>query len=512
MPILLLAPAACSQANRATIAPPVPAPQPARPAAPPPTQAPVAQPSAPAPQRLSTTGDAVIDSIIAAYPLDRVAWGIEVFDPATSRLLYRSGAERHFIPASNTKIVATSAAMSILGPEWRFRTDVHASGGGPNGAVETIVLVGHGDPTMSARFFPNDFSVLAALADSVSHAGIRRILRGVIIDASYFDEMFVNPVWEVGDLRTWDAAPVAAFAIGEGSLRAVVRPALSSGQHATVHVVGPAGIARVRSQVMTGPVNSPTSLEQHLAGDTIVFTGNIAVDAPPDTEIVATVDPVAYAGAAFVALLRERNIEVSSNVRIVYDSIESDRLPHLPDTRRIATWQSPPLRDIVAGLMPPSANWMAEQICKTLGAEKNGHGSWRACVRTEAPFLVSAGVDSTAFLLRDGSGLTAQNLLTPHAIVQILEFDRRAPWGEDYRHALAQPGVKGTMQRRLLTLKGRLWAKTGSITNVNSLSGYLQTDSGRMIIFSILSNGSGRAASEVRRAMDAIVTRMAEAW
>jgi serine-type D-Ala-D-Ala carboxypeptidase/endopeptidase (penicillin-binding protein 4) len=507
-PLLVILAAACSQATRVVVAPPAPTPPPVAVTSAP---APVTIPPPP-PPRTSTAGDPIIDSIISADHLERVGWGIEVFDPATSRLLYRSGAERHFIPASNTKLVATSAAMALLGPDWRYRTDVHASGDGPGGAVESLVIVGRGDPTMSSRFFANDFTVMSSLADSISHAGVRRVTHGVIIDASYFDDNFLHPVWEVGDLRSSDAAPVAAFAIGEGSFRAVVRAGNESGQPASLHVVGPPGLVRVRSAVVTGPPDSPTSLDEKLAGDTIIFTGTIPLNAPGDTQQVALVDPVAYAGAAFVAMLRERNIDVAGGVRIVYDSLEARRLPFLPNSRLVASWESPPLREIVAGLMKPSANWIAEQLCKTLGAERNGRGSWPACVRAEAPFLLSAGLDSTAFFLRDGSGLAAQNLLTPHAIVQLLEYDRRAPWGEDYRRSLAEPGEKGTLQRRLLGLKGRLWAKTGSITNVNSLSGYLQTDSGKMLIFSILSNGSGRSASEVRRAMDEVVLRMTNAW
>lgn len=507
--VLVLSVTACSQAAGGTVAAPIPAPAATRAVAPPP---PPLAPAAPVAQRTSTSGDSVIDSIIAVYPLDRVSWGIEVFDPGTVRLLYRHSAERHFIPASNTKIVATSAALALLGPDWRYRTDVHATGSGAAGTVETVLIVGRGDPTMSERFFGNDFAVLAALADSVARGGVRRITRGVIIDASYFDDVFVHPVWEVGDLRSSDAAPVAAFAIGEGSFGAVVRPGRAAGNAASVRVLGPPGLVRVRSEVLTEVSDGRTSIVERLAGDTILFTGTIALNAPADTERVALVDPVAYAGNAFVAALRERNIEVSGGVRIVYDTTEAHRLPFTPDTRRIASWESPPIRDIVSALMKPSANWMTEQVCKTLGAERNGRGSWASCVRVEAPFLVSAGIDSTAFLLRDGSGLAAQNLLTPHAIVQLLEHDRRAAWGEDYRRSLAEPGEKGTLTRRLLPLKGRLWAKTGSITNVNSLSGYVQTDSGKMLIFSILSNGSGRPASEIRGAMDAIVMRITRAW
>jgi D-alanyl-D-alanine carboxypeptidase/D-alanyl-D-alanine-endopeptidase (penicillin-binding protein 4) len=121
------------------------------------------------------------------------------------------------------------------------------------------------------------------------------------------------------------------------------------------------------------------------------------------------------------------------------------------------------------------------------------------------------GVDSLDLRLRDGSGLSAQNVLTPRGQVRLLEHVRSGPWGDAYRAALAEPGEQGgTLENRLGGLQGRVFAKTGSLTNVASLSGYLLRPDGSTVIFSIMSNGSGLPGSRVQAAIDQVVRVLAE--
>jgi D-alanyl-D-alanine carboxypeptidase/D-alanyl-D-alanine-endopeptidase (penicillin-binding protein 4) len=154
---------------------------------------------------------------------------------------------------------------------------------------------------------------------------------------------------------------------------------------------------------------------------------------------------------------------------------------------------------------------MDEQLCKTIGAEKAERGSWSVCTRVERRFLIdSVGIDSTAVLLRDASGLSVQNLLTPESIAQLLDWSRRAAWGETYRTSQAEPGRPGTLDNRLLELSGRVFAKSGSLTNVITLSGYVLNRGSNEIIFSIMTNATGQPGSIVRAAVDRIVREIAE--
>ena len=179
--------------------------------------------------------------------------------------------------------------------------------------------------------------------------------------------------------------------------------------------------------------------------------------------------------------------------------------------RALATLTSPPMAEIVEAILEPSQNWMTEQLVHVLGLTLGQEGSWEEGFTVEGEFLAQrVGVDTLDIHFRDGSGLSAYNLVTPRAMVQILRYMRNSPNGEVYRKALAEPGEEeGTLRSRLPGLEGRVFAKTGTISHVNSLSGYLVTDSGREIIFSVLTNGSGLSSTPVRAAIDQVVQAVA---
>jgi serine-type D-Ala-D-Ala carboxypeptidase/endopeptidase (penicillin-binding protein 4) len=154
---------------------------------------------------------------------------------------------------------------------------------------------------------------------------------------------------------------------------------------------------------------------------------------------------------------------------------------------------------------------MAEQVLKTLGYTYGRGGSWAGGNDVARAWLYDmAGVDSGSVQLRDASGMSAQNLLSPEATLAMLDHARRQPWGAAWRDAFPQPGMQGsTLSGRLEGLEGRVFGKTGTITNVNSLSGYFLAADGREYLFSILTNGSGLPAATMRAAIDQVVRAMA---
>jgi D-alanyl-D-alanine carboxypeptidase/D-alanyl-D-alanine-endopeptidase (penicillin-binding protein 4) len=168
------------------------------------------------------------------------------------------------------------------------------------------------------------------------------------------------------------------------------------------------------------------------------------------------------------------------------------------------------MSDIVHGILAPSQNWIAEQLLRTLGAEKRGEGSWRAGIQVETEFLYGVvGIDSAALRMNDGSGMSPQNLVTPHAVVQLYNYARTAPWGPVFREGLAKAGEPGTLSSRLRTLEGRFAGKTGTLNSVNALGGYVRTHDDRELIVSLVSNASGLPAGPVVTALDKLVETLA---
>jgi D-alanyl-D-alanine carboxypeptidase/D-alanyl-D-alanine-endopeptidase (penicillin-binding protein 4) len=303
---------------------------------------------------------------------------------------------------------------------------------------------------------------------------------------------------------------VDALALADGTFDLIVRGGSVAGAEGTAEVAGVLA-QPVRAAIVTDTVGGrlSVSVDYTARRDTIFVTGSIGAGAV-DTVTRAVTNPARTAVEALATLLRQRGVSVDSTM-VMRDSADAAalRAVALPVTE----WQSAPMSEIVSVILRPSQNWVAEQVVKTLGAQAGGDGSWRAGIERELEYLYgSAGVDSGAVNLRDGSGMSAQNLLTPAATVAMLLHARAQPWSGAFRDALAAPGRPGTtLTNRLRPREGRVFGQTGTISNVNSLSGYLVGADGRDIVFSILTNGSGLPSGAVRAAIDEIVLAVARA-
>jgi D-alanyl-D-alanine carboxypeptidase/D-alanyl-D-alanine-endopeptidase (penicillin-binding protein 4) len=347
----------------------------------------------------------------------------------------------------------------------------------------------------------------------VAAAGIHSVAL-LTIDATRFTDPAVNGTWEVGDLPGTSAPPVGAFALQEGTFQLELKGGEAPGEPAAATPLFPlaapaiAAPQPVRAALVTDTPGARLRLgtEFTMRRDTIFLAGSIGAG-ETDTLRLAQTDAPATAARALAHALGAAGVRVDSvAVRRAGQSAADTT-----GMSRLGVLESPPLADIVAAILQPSQNWIAEQLLKTLGAELGEDGSWSGGLAVERRYLVTrAGLDSLAFDLRDASGLSVQNLLTPAAIVTLLDHALGLPWGDRYRSALAAPGLAGsTLENRLPALRGRLQGKTGTVTHVNSLSGFLVTDGRRELTFSIMSNGSGVPAARVRAAIDSTVSLLA---
>jgi serine-type D-Ala-D-Ala carboxypeptidase/endopeptidase (penicillin-binding protein 4) len=463
-----------------------------------------AGPAAPRPQAL-TPLRAVADSVRETPPLHRSHWGVSIYDRRTGEYLYGSEPQRNFIPASVTKLVVAAVALAELGEAFRYRTELLVvDEDDPAGA--RVVVAGRGDPSLSRRFHPDDFAALDSLADSLAARGVARV-RELVIDAGFFVDASRHGAWETGDLDWYYAAPVSAFAVAEGTFTVVVSPAAEAGFPAGVQVRAPPGAVFVESAFITDTAGAPLrfTVDRQVGSDTVRLSGSIAVDADPDTTRLAVGDPARYAAHALAWRMGRRGVEVGAT-RVALHGEGAEAEARAAGARVAAAWHSPPLTAIVGALLPHTVNWIAEQLVKTLGAERGGEGSWAAGRSVQRRYLADVvGVDTLAFRLSDGSGLSVQNLLAPFTVVQLLEHAARQPWAPAFQRALAVPGGEGTLSGRLPGLESRVAAKTGTLTNVAALAGYLTTADGAPLIFAIIVNGSALPASPVRRGIDTIV-------
>ncbi|MDG2239734.1 MAG: D-alanyl-D-alanine carboxypeptidase/D-alanyl-D-alanine-endopeptidase [Longimicrobiales bacterium] len=461
-----------------------------------------------------------VEATLDTSPVDQVHFGVMAVDVRTGRALYARNAHRKFVPASNQKVLVTSTALSLLGPDYRYETEVWATGSRMDSMLDgDIVVLASGDPTMSDRFWASGEAALAAIADTLHRRGLRHLTGSVFVDVSQWDSTTVGPTWEVEDLRFAYGSTGGAFAIDEGEIQVVVTAGPAVGTPASVEW-SPRGTSDyLTSRILTAPPDSSTRVRPFYLPESrrLVLEGRTGLGTV-DTASFAIRDPVRQATAALGTAIRQAGITMEGTARVAWaDSMRVGRgclsglVQECPNAGHIFTFSSPPLAVISQQLLERSQNWMTEQLIRTLGAELGEEGSWDEGVDVIRTFLTEeVGIDSLDVAPRDGSGLSAYNLVTPRALVSILSFMRHSENWDIFKEALASPGEEdSTLEHRLLDLEGRVFAKTGTISNVNSLSGYLVREDGSEVIFSVLSNGSGLPASVVRAAIDDVVRDLA---
>jgi len=496
-----------------------------------------------------------IDRLLQEAPFGGIQWGILIVDGESGGTLYERNASTRFIPASNMKLPVTVAALDLLGPDFRWETAFFSESAPVEGTIAgALRLVGTGDPTLGAPFFSSSTEALSALTDSLLAAGVRRVTGPLIVDASAWDSTTVPDSWMVGNLSPTYGATGGAFVVGRGEVAIWILSGTTSGTPATIDW-SPRGKSEfIEARVSTATPGEPSVVISSFLPESRrwFISGSVSVGELRMLTLAAR-DPVRLATDALARMLEEKGVVLEGGVEIewggqggtapsVGDSVGSAIATRAPirvegaaiaggDTApgrndfdtpgptnpplapqiRVAGLSSPPLAEVVYPILDSSQNWMTEQLVRTLGAELGERGSWSEGFRIiEEHLAAGLQIDSLDLHMEDGSGLSAYNLLAPRAIVRILAHAQMAPWGDAFRTSLPTPGrTGGTLDGRLAGLEGRIHAKTGTIMNVNSLSGYLLTNDGRDLMFSILTNGSNLPAAAVRARMDAIVREMA---
>ncbi|HXF96193.1 MAG TPA: D-alanyl-D-alanine carboxypeptidase/D-alanyl-D-alanine-endopeptidase, partial [Gemmatimonadales bacterium] len=262
----------------------------------------------------------------------------------------------------------------------------------------------------------------------------------------------------------------------------------------------------------TGPADSGSTIGdnffRHPGTWSIWAEGTAALGRKPWSESFAVPDPNLYAARALMAALAARGIAVEGGATGTTDSLayRAARLAGPLVDRR-----GRPLGDLIFPVLNTSQNTFAEYLLKILGRELGGVGSWEAGLEIERRFLVdSVGIDSTAFALDDGSGLSAGNLVTPRALVRLLRYLDRHPRREVFLRGLPRAGQPGSLLRRFVgtPVEGRVVAKTGSIYRVNSLAGYVERPDGRRLVFAIAVNNHTVPGRQILAQIDSVVVEI----
>ena len=426
----------------------------------------------------------------------RSRFGILIQSLGKRETLYSKDAQRFFIPASNVKLFTTAAALKQLSPTFRIRTSVYGTFT-PTGW--RIRLVGRGDPSLTD-------AQLKELAQQLKRRGIRQITQ-LTIDDAYFDSDWFNGDWAVGDVQAAYGAPVNSTIVNQNALGLRLIPQ-ALGQPLRVEWDEGRDRWEIENRSITVDRKAAEFIEvgRDLTRPILRVSGQLRVGSEPAPTAIAALNPAENFLQRFQTALNAEQITIAQS-QILRQLTKLDGI-------EIARIDSPPVSDLVTESNVNSNNLYVEALLRTIGAQTPkapGRTVLERGLFTMSEVLKPLGVDQTGFSLVDGSGLARQNLATPEAIVQVLQAMAQQPEGQVYRSSLAIAGVSGTLQNRFQNspAKGIVQAKTGTLTGIAALSGYVNPPNYSPLVFSILVNQSPDAAFVQRGAIDEIVGLLA---
>ncbi|SIN36090.1 D-alanyl-D-alanine carboxypeptidase/D-alanyl-D-alanine endopeptidase [Micromonospora cremea] len=431
---------------------------------------------------------AAIDTILADPRLTGAQASVVVVDTSTGQTLYDRNGDRRLIPASNTKLLTSTAALELLGAGHRFGTDVRTTGKRRGGLLSgNLYLRGGGDPTMLAA----DYDALAA---QVAADGVRVVTGNLIADDTRYDRTRLGPDWTWDDEPYYYAAQVSALTVAPdtdydaGTVIVHAAPADRAGTPPVVNTTPPTGYVRIDNRAETVATGETSiSIEREHGGNTIVVSGQIAVGDEPASDWVTVWEPTGYAADVFRAALHRHGVRVLGRTVLGQPT---------PDAAHpVARHDSMSLGELMTPFLKLSNNGHAEVLTKEIGRVLSGSGTWPAGLTAISEYVADTGMDTGTLRQRDGSGLSRRNLVPATEFVDLLAAVRAEPWFATWYAALPIAGqpdrfVGGTLRSRMAgtAAAGNVHAKTGSLTGVSGLSGYVTSADGRLLAFSILLN------------------------
>jgi D-alanyl-D-alanine carboxypeptidase/D-alanyl-D-alanine-endopeptidase (penicillin-binding protein 4) len=422
-----------------------------------------------------------LDRIVADPALIRAHVGLSVQVAETGEVLYENEAEKRFVPASNTKIVTAAVALDALPPGFRWTTRIVADGPIRDGTLQgNLWIVGGGDPVLSRSDVDGWTAILRK-------AGIKKIDGDVIGDDRVFEDGQWGDGWMWNDVFGGWATGISGLQLHPNTVRAFLVPGPELGDEARMELRGDGPDLPIENRVRTGAPGSEVRLHflPPPEGGDVRLEGWVPLG--PDTVplYLATPHPTLYMLDYLGDVLQRDGIEVSGEAR----RAAANERPSGP------TWStelhSESLSTVVAKMLKPSDNQIAETVLRTIGREAGDGGSVESGLEVVQNTLAAWGIEPGAVSLADGSGLSRYNEVTPNAMVRLLRAMWRHPEFGDFEAAMPVAGVDGTLKRRLLGTPGEsnVKAKTGSLSSVRALSGYLRDGAGETLVFSLLLNG-----------------------
>jgi serine-type D-Ala-D-Ala carboxypeptidase/endopeptidase (penicillin-binding protein 4) len=455
-----------------------------------------------------------LDDLFAAPALAKSKVSVLVIEADSAKPVYGRSEKTLLNAASNVKLITSAAALSLLGPEYRWRTTLSVAGPAsgppipPGGEVPgDLVLRGTGDPTLAVED-------LAAMVGDLAAQGLHKVHGALVVDDSFFDTTTVGPAYDQKTESTASRAPSSAASLNSNVVAVTIIPGTAAGAPARVLIEPPSPYFTLSGTVVTaadGPASPGVETREAPGHTRITVAGRVRLGSDPRTFYRRVVHPALFTGQTLRQLLERRGIIVEKPTRVgkvpatAAATATATATATTSGPRVLSTHESAPLAVVVHDLNKRSNNFAAEQVLRTLGGEIIGRpGTWDKGIEAVTRFLAGLGLPRGAYQMTNGSGMYDSNHFSPEQITMVLRAaSRDFRLSAEFLSSLAVAGTDGTIAHRMAgTLAERyVRAKTGTLASVSCLSGFAGSPGRVPLIFSILMNDVTNAA-EARRIQD----------
>lgn len=410
--------------------------------------------------------------------------GISIYDIETEKEIFNYRAEKLMVPASTLKLVTSAAALDILGSDYRFKTLVASTGNIKNNTLKgNLVIKGGGDPVLGSRYFRDDYfapDFLDVWVQKIKNTGITQIKGDIIFDGSAYSNEIIPPTWIWEDMGNYYGAGASAFSVYDNTFRITFRSPRKAGQATKIIAVWPKieGLEitnrvvssdenRDLAYVFGSPIDTKREIRGTIPKNRKAFT--IKASMPNPEQILAN---------ELFEKLAKTGVFISGKIK----SEKAD----VKNLNEIYTQQSPPLNEIIKVLNHESVNLIAEHLLKQIAYEKTGLGDRQTGLEIVQNYWKNKGLNTHLLVMEDGSGLSHFNAVAPEFFTQLLLKMKN---NADFKQSLPTAG-KGTLYQFKPEYfeNETLRAKSGSMTRVRCYAGYMLSQSGRQVCFSVMLN------------------------
>ncbi|MDZ7806542.1 MAG: D-alanyl-D-alanine carboxypeptidase/D-alanyl-D-alanine-endopeptidase [Gracilimonas sp.] len=442
-----------------------------------------------------------LQSVIDKAPNQEAFWSVTVRDQQ-GYILERLNSRKVIIPASNQKLVTTAALLDHFGADFQFETVLYGDGKLTDGVWNgDLIIVGSGDPSISGDLYDDDrYHVFERFRDQLAQAGIQQITGDLIADVSLFDQQVYPKGWDWYDFSFYYGVQISPLSFNNNAvdLEVFADGKIGETPRITWFPDSTDYVTFINKQVITHPnTEYDEYYRRELGGNTITLGSTLPQNYYED-ESLSVDDPPNYFLYSFMNYLGENSINVSGDLKVSYEAIDT------AGTQRLATHRSKPFSELIEWTNKESDNFYTEMMTKTLSAQKSeGKGSFEDGILHIREFLFEMGLDTIYVQMNDASGMAGGNFNTTENLSKLLvEMQSHNEFNTYYR-SMSVAGIDGTLAHRMkgTSLYNNFKGKSGFVTGVRTLSGYMKTRSGKQIIVSI---GTNNFISEKVRPIDSV--------